>query len=409
MNDEPRIGQEDRGALSEAWEAICDEVRSAGLRTIHELADVDNPQELAEALRAVIRMALMTVQHRLDFDDPDFPVFFRALDDRYKYAGPDTYITYLNAAVRASGTYRVRGNHRGRELQLGRFWSQDLAYDTEDGDFEIVVSGTEQDGNWQPLGPDVGEGPHEVPTMYPMAQGGFGGRIYRTHLDDDRPTELTIERIDDERPRQPAPLTPTRLVDQLHSARELLGPMSTWWFKRATNVREENTPNVVSAPSHRPPGVPGYAPPEGSPLNYGVCCFELEPDQALLITSELPEAQYWSFQLHTAWWESPDNQHRQTSISDAHAYVDNDGLFRCVLSHADPGTPNWLDVGGSRRGFLFYRWLRPTTPMPTPVATLTTLAEVQTLLPRDHPVLDRSGRDEQLSRRRRWYARRFQS
>jgi len=403
------LQEDDRDVLRAAWLGLCEDLSRMGLRTIDELEDVDNPQELAEAVRALLRMALMTLQHRTEFDDPDFPSFFRALDDRFKYAGPDTYITYMNAAVRGSGAYRVIGDHAGRELQLGRFWSKDLKYDDEDGKFEIQVGGEEQPGNWQPLDPQEHEGPHVVPDMYPMAKGGFGGRIYHMDPSDLRPTRLTIERIDPDRPRQPAPLTPARLADQIDSAREMLEPMSTWWFKRASNIRAESTPNVVGPPGSRPPGVPGFEPPAGSPLNYGTCCWELGEDEALVVTSDLPEARYWSFQLHNAWWETPDNQHRQTSISHAHAHIDADGRFRCVLAHRDPLTPNWLDVGGSRRGFLFYRWLRPVGAMPTPVATVVPLAKVYDHLPSGHPRLDQVARDAQMSARRRWYAARFQT
>jgi hypothetical protein len=107
--------------------------------------------------------------------------------------------------------------------------------------------------------------------------------------------------------------------------------------------------------------------------------------------------------------ESPDNQHRQTSVAHTHAHVDADGRFRCVLAHRDPGTPNWLDVGGHRRGFMFYRWLRPEGEMPTPTAEVVALDDVRAHLPDDHPVLDQAARDEQLAARRRWYAGRFQS
>ena len=185
--------------------------------------------------------------------------------------------------------------------------------------------------------------------------------------------------------------------------------MTEWWFRRASNIRAENEPNVVGPPGTRPPGVPTFSPPANSPLNYGVCCWELDDDQALVVTSDLPEAQYWSFQLHNPWWESPDNQHRQTSISHHHAHIDPDGRFRCVLAARDPGSPNWLDTGGHRRGFLFYRWLRPTSPMPTPTAAVTSLDEVRSHLPSNHPVVDQGGRDTQLAARRRWYAGRFQA
>ncbi len=407
------INPDDRVVLRDAWQGLCDDLRMFGTRTIDELDDVDNPQELAEALRSVARMALMTLQQRMEFDDPDFPTFFRSLDDRFKYAGPDTYITYVTAPVRPEATYRVNVDHGGRDLQLGKFWSRDLV-PNEDGTVDIIASAAAPDAesgpaNWQPLTQDSGRSRRTVPELYPMVDGGFGGRIYHTDPHDDRPTRLTIERVDDKRPRQPAPLTPQRLAEQLDSSRELLDAMTTWWFQRSTNIRAENEPNVVGPPGTRPPGVPTFTPPANSPLNYGVCCWDLDPDQALVITSELPVADYWSFQLNTAWWEAPDNQHRQTSINDHHAHVDTDGRFRCVLAHRDPGTPNWLDVGGNRRGFLFYRWLRPTTPMPTPVAVLTPLADVRAHLPLEHPLFDQAARDVQLAERHRWYARRFQS
>ncbi|MGE0385550.1 MAG: DUF1214 domain-containing protein [Gammaproteobacteria bacterium] len=402
------VGPGDRDVLRTAWHALCRDLQATGLRTIDALDDVDNPQELAEALRAVARMALMALQQRMEFDDPDFPSFFRSLDDRYKYGGPDTYITYVSAPVRGSGTYRVHVDHHGRNLQLGRFWAGDLQCDA-DGGFEILVGAQPQPGNWQPIDPATGEGPHVVPDLYPMATGAFSGRIYYVDPEDARPARLSIERIDPGRPRQPAPLDPARLAAQIDSARELMLAMSTWWFQRATNIRRENEPNVIGPPGTRPPGVPTFHPPAGSPLNYGVCCWEIEPDQALVVTSDLPQVQYWSFQLHTPWWESPDNQHRQTSIAHTHAHLDADGRFRCVLAHRDPGSPNWLDAGGHRRGFLFYRWLRPAGAMPTPEATLVPLARVREHLPAEHPVLDQDARDAQLSARRRWYAARFQS
>ena len=402
------VGPDDRAILRTAWDALCDDLRTFGNRTIDDLADVDNPQELAEALRAVTRMALMTLQQRIEFDDPDFPVFFRSLDDRYKYAGPDTYITYVTAPVRPEGTYRISIDHHGRDLQLGRFWSSDLETGA-DGAIEIVASATEQPGNWQPLDETTGRSRREVPDLYPMINGGFGGRIYFTDPADDRPVSLTIERIDPDRPRQPEPLTPARLAEQLDSSRELLAAMTTWWFRRASNIRAENEPNIVGPPGTRPPGVPTFSPPANSPLNYGVCCWELAADEALVVTSDLPDVDYWSFQLHTPWWESADNQHRQTSISQHHAHIDPDGRFRCVLATSDPGSPNWLDTGGHHRGFLFYRWLRPRTPMPTPSAVVTPIGDVRSHLPSEHPVLDQATRDAQLAARRRWYAGRFQA
>src|SRR5215208_3174547 len=100
--------------LGTAWDAFCDSLREVGHSVVDgALVEIDNPQELAEALRATARMATAALQQRLDFNDPDFPRVFRAMDDRFMYAGPDVHITYLSAAVRGDATYRIRGSDHG--------------------------------------------------------------------------------------------------------------------------------------------------------------------------------------------------------------------------------------------------------------------------------------------------------
>ena len=41
--------------------------------------------------------------------------------------------------------------------------------------------------------------------------------------------------------------------------------------------------------------------------------------------------------------------------------LDSEGVFRAVISHTDPGVPNWLDTAGHTQGI---RSLRPTVPKP---------------------------------------------
>jgi hypothetical protein len=394
--------------LGDAWDKWCTTLRETGRRVLSgEIVEIDDPQELAEALRAAARMAMAALQQRLDFNDPDFPRFFRAMDDRFTYAGPDVYITYLSAAARGDATYRITGRHHGRELNVGRLWGPDIATD-DDGTFEIIASASEHAGNWIPMDPSAID-VTSVPAMYPMAWGALSGRFYFWDPTDARPLDLRIERIDDERPERPAPLTPELLADRLDAATRLSSAMVEWWLRRAQRIRDENQPNVVGPPGTRPPGVPGFEPPTGSPLNYGVCCWELDHDDALVVETDLPDADYWSFQVYNPWWESPDNQHRQTSIAHTHAHVDDDRRFRAVLTRHDPGVPNWLDTGdGGRRGFLFYRWFRPRSAMPTPIATLCRRADVRDHLPPSHPYVSPEARRRDLELRNAWLARRFQ-
>src|SRR5215212_9966764 len=114
-----KISEQDRATLGDAWTSYCDALRNEGMDIINGVSgDPETPQELAEALRAVARIGIMSLQHRMDFNDPDFPDFFRTMDDRYKYGGPDAQINYLNATIRGDATYRLRANHLHREFNV---------------------------------------------------------------------------------------------------------------------------------------------------------------------------------------------------------------------------------------------------------------------------------------------------
>jgi hypothetical protein len=425
----PEITEHDRASLRQAWGSYCDALRNEGEDIINGVSgDAESADELAEALRAVARIGIMSLQHRMDFNDPDFPAFFRTMDDRYKYGGPDAHITYLTASLRGGATYRLRGNHQHREFNVNlsgpvavqsegeirqalenrELWPQEMQI-AADGSFEVTFSEQEQVGNWMRLDPSFASG-SKLPDQYPMATGGLMLRTYYWDLEDGLPEgNFFIERIDDAAPLTPAALTVSRFSGQLKSAAELCAKASKWWIARASRMRVQNQANVITPPGKTPPGVENFTPPKTGPLNYGVTAYQLAPDEALLIESDLPPALYWSFQLYNAWWEAPEAQDRQTSIGHSQAFIDADGRFRAVIAHSDPGVPNWLDTGGSRRGFLFYRWLRPDDQLPAPQGKVVKLSEVRGLLPAQHPHIDRAARRTQLAARRAWFAKRFQT
>ena len=423
------ISEKDRSRLREAWTRYCDALRKEGSDIIDGVSgDPATSQELAEALRAVARMGILALQHRMDFADPDFPTFLRTMDDRYKYGGPDAHINYLSATVKGDAIYRLRGNHHNRAFNVNTtmvktvevggeskkaqdlkgIWSRDMKI-ASDGSFEVLLSSKEQSGDWMKLDPSF-NGATDVTDDYPMAGGGLVMRTYYWDPDDGLPPgQFFVERIDEKAPLGPAPLSPERFAGQLESAADLCGKMAKWWIARPGRIRAENTPNQIAPPRKNPPGIQNFTQPFNQPLNYGICTFDLAPDQALYIETEVPETIYWSFQLYNAWWESPDVQHRQTSLSFKQAHLDSDGRFRCVIAHADPGVPNWLDTGSARRGFLFYRWLHPTGGLPSPIGKVVKLKEVRGLMPADHPHIDKAARRAQLSARRAFFAKRFQS
>ena len=405
------VSSEDRARLRAAWTRHCDALKEVADEVIDgQLGDPRDGAEMAELLRSVARIGMLSLQHRLDFNDPDFPLFLRQMDDRYRYGGPDNNIGYFMASLRGDATYRVRGNNSGGCVNIGQLWHDEIDMD-EAGTFELTVSANKTAGNWTPIAADLA-GDTAIPDQYPLAGGGLSIRRYDWDWDLDRPPGwLSIERVDKDAPAYPQPLTAERLAGQIDNATKLFLAAARWWNRRAANVRAENPVNEITPPSTVPPGVKNFKVPiSGNKawLYYGIICFDLSEDEAILIETDLPDGPYWSFTLYNMWWEAPDIMNRQTSVNARQAHIDADGKARFVISRRDLGVPNWLDSGEARRGFLHYRWFRPDQQLPAPTSRLLKIGDVQRHLPQDHPRIDQAARRTTLSRRREQLAKRYQ-
>jgi len=86
--------------------------------------------------------------------------------------------------------------------------------------------------------------------------------------------------------------------------------------------------------------------------------FDLNPDQALLITLPATDAPYLGFQLGSLWYISLDYINHQTSLNGTQAQPDPDGNIRMVIADANPGVTNWVETLGHRKGYLQFRWQR---------------------------------------------------
>ncbi len=86
--------------------------------------------------------------------------------------------------------------------------------------------------------------------------------------------------------------------------------------------------------------------------------FELNPDQALVITLPVTDAPYLGFQLGSLWYISLDYINHQTSLNGTQAQADPDGKIRIVVADRNPGVTNWVETLGHRKGFLQFRWQR---------------------------------------------------
>jgi hypothetical protein len=91
--------------------------------------------------------------------------------------------------------------------------------------------------------------------------------------------------------------------------------------------------------------------------------YELDDNEAMVVTVPRCEDDYQGIQIGSAWYISTDYVHHQTSLTTAQSQVSPDGLLRYVVSERDPGIANWLETTGHPRGVMMLRWQRLTRPL----------------------------------------------
>jgi hypothetical protein len=101
---------------------------------------------------------------------------------------------------------------------------------------------------------------------------------------------------------------------------------------------------------------------------YLIGTYEIEADEALVVTVDRLDVRYWNFAIESPWHESVDYAQRKTSRTHDDVRVDTDGKVRFVIAQVRTDHPNYLETAGHRRGFMTFRWVgeRDTKPaMPT--------------------------------------------
>jgi hypothetical protein len=90
-----------------------------------------------------------------------------------------------------------------------------------------------------------------------------------------------------------------------------------------------------------------------------------------VITTEVPDAPYWNFQLDNWWMESMDAA-EQVWVNKHTATLDDDGRLTIVVAAHDPGWGNWIDTTGHTSGTALLRWVSADRH-PIPACTIVEL------------------------------------
>ncbi|MBK7948011.1 MAG: DUF1214 domain-containing protein [Deltaproteobacteria bacterium] len=371
------------------WAPVADRL----VARLRDPADVDDRQELY----AMMLSALAGGHFGLVANDPDYPEFVPMLSQALNFAAPVPDFVYTYAPIRGGGTYRLAG-HRGTTLfcfvtvSETYFTRTDkpkpglVNYDLDtltigdDGRFEVLLSAekpADWKGDWWVLDPKA--------TNLGVRHAAYD---WLNEVD----PRMTIERLDvpAQRPRPKA----AEIAERMEEIAQWMEYSIQHWLIHIEETREKKIVNRFE--------VTDYSGFTGSswPQVYLETVFEIEEDEALVIETEIPEkVRYWSFLLADELFATIDWNHRQSSLNGHQARLDTDGRFRAVLSHRDPGVPNWLDPGGWKRGVIQNRWNQASSA-PCPSMKKIKLADVRQHLPKDTPVVTPAERDRALRLRR---------
>ena len=383
--------------LQKSWEDFCDGLKAAGSVLVRDQAP-KGPVDRAAAFRLLSRNIALALAFELENDDPRFPELMHYFDPIRKQGGDNTDALYVGAPINGSDTYRIRG-HRGSAAFFavtvvergdtpwgggvaGTLFGHELAVD-ENGEFELFLSPEPQPGNWICTTPET-----------------FRVTVRQFFLDweGEGPMRARIDRLTGD--SVPTTLTPEKVSEGLGRAARWVEESIGYWADRIDLWKEQ--PNSFLSYRQLDKN-PIDATPGGEPL---ISYWQLPKDEALIVRVVPPKADYWAVEFGNYWWETMDYRYRLASTNAHHAQRETDGELILVVSHDDPGVPNWLDPSGHTEGYITFRWVGADA-YPVPQCQQVARAQLFDSLPTTVSRISPAERQEQLASRRRGVARRF--
>jgi hypothetical protein len=325
-------------------------------------------------------------------------------DMRLGYNNPDNL--YFVARVSGTGSYRISGE-RGTSVGLlllalhelpgngadsgvttAYLTGDDLAVDAT-GSYSIELgAAAPARGTWLPLLPET------------------DNLLVRFTFQDwsrERPGSMSIERLDPPEVR-PFEMTVDDATVVLDDAARSIVQQATFYREYGTALSGLPANTMLAPREARGAGV------HATQWNASGR-FELEPDEALIVTiKDAPQARYSDIMLADLWLNTFEFIGHQVSLNHAQTRADDDGRLRFVASAEDPGVPNWLDTTGQRHGVLFARWQDCSAALTDdhqPELEVVDLGSVRDLLPANTPHVDRDARERDLTDRARSLRARF--
>lgn len=328
-----------------------------------------SPEELAEGERALAHILYTALDFWLEAK-PDRPVFRPYVTPTRKLLGCNPDSVYFFAPVSDDKSYRISGNvgaatftsftvekgsDEGHAARGSIAAISDLEMDIAgDGSYEIIVSRKKPaKGNWL----ELKDGGSQITTRhYHEARqnvASIPGRI----------VPINIEVLDAE------PMPPNggdeEVAKHLKWVANYVREHSAVTFQKTSPEMAKKlgwvsiVPNKFNAPGQwaTAAGDSGYG---NTHAWYCSARYDLKPDEALVITGRFPDCRFANVVLWNSFMQSYDYANRQVSLNRNQVTYEDDGSFRMVIAHEDPGVPNWLDTEGRQEGTVYWRYVFPS-------------------------------------------------
>ncbi|MET0252257.1 MAG: hypothetical protein ABW203_08780 [Novosphingobium sp.] len=398
---EPSASDGERSVVP-GWDELIGKLQGLPDRMLAKLpepmrSDPQVRQEVARlALEAMAGMTLDAIG-----SDPEHPQFLPALGQVLNIGQPNADTVYRTAKIAPGGSYRLRGERGSLRMaviaeagprpaqipgqtapnlgpprpihEIGKLRVDDA------GRFDVILSAARPanyEGDWWQLDPTTN-------NLLMRLVGSDWGK--------EREPTVSIERLDvpPQRPRPGAAALEARL-------RALPGSIdfiAMLFVDHVELLRQQGYVNKLKVfDLTTGGGLQGQFYYEGA--------YDLADDEALIVEARAPErCRYRSLILTNELYETTDWYNNHSSLNDAQAPLDADGVLRIVVSARDPGVPNWLDTAGHRRGAIQGRWTE-CNEQPVPSVRKVKVAEVRKFLPKETPAVTTAEREAIIRDRR---------
>ena len=344
--------------FKEKWDAFCENLKDVG--SIIESESALNETDQAEGYRYLLRLMRLSLEMNLEHSNPSTPSFYNLSHETAKIGADNPDNIYLNANIDGRQSYEIYGNvgesnylsfglkenrysKDGTMISLGEIDMRDMTVDAS-GDFILYLGNQGESKNFLPL-------PKNANML--IVRQTYENRNSQTHA------KINIKTTSSQ--ATPELLTPTKLETQLNQSLAFVsGTASTFvkWVHEFKNNHRNQLPMGDQAFFQAAGGDPKICYLHGY---YDFC-----KDEYLEITTNVPDCEYWNFQLENYWMESLDYRHYPIHINKSSAILNSDNTLTINVSHHHINMENNLITEGRNNGAMLLRWIGASTyPIPT--------------------------------------------